>query len=489
MTITDTPPILTKEECQELVTRIGQYTRGGGDTSIIIHSAWNRELRWARNHVTVSGDRRVPYIKVVRTIKDAHGEALTNQTDPVSLESVVRCAERSASILPNHLPDDFNPGNPLFDYSTSTVWSAATNTSTVESRGALARLLTEEAEQRSMLSAGYLEMRATAFASVSVQTEKYAGMSAQPQSTTVQGLAARMHYVQFTQSQCSMTVRHPKGTGSGWAGLSSYDWTTIDAPALAQRALDKCLRSLNAVRIEPGRYTVVLEPQAVANLVELLFVGGGSGSLFSREMAEGGGGPFVAGYDQNLGLLRSKLGLQVVDQRLTLAHDPTDPFLGVPPSLGLQPVVWIKDGVLQTLNFDRRYSVSALNSSNPAGFRQSFRLSGGTTTIDDMIASTKRGLLVSRFSNLRVLDEASVLATGVTRDGLWLIENGKISKAVNNMRITESPLFVLNQIEHLGVPVPVFRPDKSPLSAQLQPAVVPPITARDFSFTATIDAV
>ena len=83
------------------------------------------------------------------------------------------------------------------------------------------------------------------------------------------------------------------------------------------------------------------------------------------------------------------------------------------------------------------------------------------------------------------------MSTGFTRDGLWLIENGKITKAVKNFRFTESPLFVLNSVEQLGAPAPVFRPVKNPyeLEAPLTPAIVPPVKARDFSFTSTIDAI
>jgi predicted Zn-dependent protease len=81
-----------------------------------------------------------------------------------------------------------------------------------------------------------------------------------------------------------------------------------------------------------------------------------------------------------------------------------------------------------------------------------------------------------------------MLATGLTRDGLWLVENGKITKAVKNFRFTESPLFMLNSIEQLGTPVPVFRPTRRE-GSKLTPAIVPPLKVRDFSFTSTIDAI
>jgi predicted Zn-dependent protease len=98
-----------------------------------------------------------------------------------------------------------------------------------------------------------------------------------------------------------------------------------------------------------------------------------------------------------------------------------------------------------------------------------------------MIAGTTRGLLVTRLNNVNIIDFSSMLLGGNTRDGLWLIERGKISKAVKNFRFTESPLFVFNNVEQLGVPQRVFRPGA--------PAVCPPIKVRDFSFTGLMDAV
>jgi predicted Zn-dependent protease len=98
-----------------------------------------------------------------------------------------------------------------------------------------------------------------------------------------------------------------------------------------------------------------------------------------------------------------------------------------------------------------------------------------------MIASTKRGVLVTRFSNVKLVDPPSMLLTGLTRDGFWLIERGKISKPIKNFRFMESPLFAFNNVEQLGTPVPVFSPEA--------PVIVPPVKVRDFNFTSLVDAV
>jgi predicted Zn-dependent protease len=337
----------------------------------------------------------------------------------------------------------------------------------------LVRSLTAPAETRQMLSAGYLEVHAAALATIS--------------STRPQGPWAPWDhpYTAWTQAQCSTTVRDPSGSASGWAGLSSYDWDRIRAPQLGARALEKCIASQHPVAIEPGRFTVILEPQAVADLMEVVVNGTWRGSAEGNQPS-----PWKLAYDDALRLWRTKLGLKVVDERITISHDPADPELGLLPAAGMGPVTWIDRGVLTNLWYGRDYALRALDRDTEVRPLIGYRMSGGQTTVDEMIATTRRGLLVTRFSNVRTLDEGSLLATGLTRDGLWLIENGKISKAVKNFRFTESPLFVLNSLEQLGEPVPVFRPVEHPASPQgLTPAIVPPLKARDFSFTSLIDAI
>jgi predicted Zn-dependent protease len=163
-----------------------------------------------------------------------------------------------------------------------------------------------------------------------------------------------------------------------------------------------------------------------------------------------------------------------------------DPDLGfVPFGIGgfevYNPVVWFERGVLKELAYDRRYAIRELGLNRGLLTNGAFRMTGGTISIDEMIQTTSRGLLVTRFSGVEVIDGKSVLCTGYTRDGLWLVENGKISKAVKNFRFTESPLFVFNQVEQLGVPQRVLHP--------AAPVVVPPAKVRDFSFTALSDSV
>jgi predicted Zn-dependent protease len=474
--LADSERFLSKEACEALVRRIQGFAQGGGETEVEISSWWDGELRWARNRVSLGSDRRDIQINVARTLPTAGtGRVTTNQVDDASLTAAVRAAERAAQRLAHEFPG-FVASPPTFEYPKPAIWSDATYNFAAEARARIVPTLVEPAEAAGMLSAGYLELRA--------------------QSVARQIPERPILYAQQTLARCSLTTRDPQGTGSGWAGLSSYDWATIDVQALAKRALEKCVASRNPVNLEPGRYTVILEPQAVHDLVSWVVMyleQGFLGMPFGggRAVAEDGMTPFAAGFDSALQLGRTKLGLKVVDERVTISHDPMDSALGVAPWYvapisdypePVLPVTWINRGVLTALGHDRAYALSRLNENVGVVQRSAYRMSGGQTSMDEMIRTTTRGLLVTRLWNTNLLDDShSLLLTGLTRDGLWLIEHGKITKAVKNFRFTESPMFVLNSLEQLGEPVPVFSPGA--------PVIVPPLKARDFSFTSLVDAV
>jgi len=477
--------LLSREECESILERAHRFARSGGETRIGIFTWWQGELRWGRNRVTLSSDRRNVMLGLERSVPDGRtsaGRITTNQFDDVSLEAAVRGAERISRLAadPGWGLGDYPPLPVYPPHKGAPVWSDATYDLSVEARSEIVRSIIEMVEAEGMLSVGYLEVRAAA--SLAKGTEL-------PELRTTDYSMWDSEYQRWTNAQLSMTVRDPAGTGSGWAGLSSYDWGRIDPEAIARRAIEKCLASRNPVALEPGRYTVILEPQAVAELVSVML-----DTMSNREPPENSAmsdSPWYLGVDEHLMLHRSKLGLKIVDERITISHDPADPLLGLPlRSIEYPgPVTWIDRGVLTNLGHEFATDVKALEGRHTLrGPVMAFRMSGGDASIEEMIATTKRGLLVTRFSNIRTLDRKSLLATGLTRDGVWLIENGKITKAVKNFRFTESPLFALNNIEQLGEPVPVFRAMPIPFVSAM-PAIVPALKVRDFSFTSLIDAV
>jgi len=279
-------------------------------------------------------------------------------------------------------------------------------------------------------------------------------------------------YYAATQAEYSTTVRNPQGTGSGWAGVTKQDWSAIDAKTITSLALKKCVDSADPRAIEPGRYTVIMEPQAVHNLFVFVIY------ALDRYAAEN----FQTVFTLRPG--QSKIGVKVFDDRLTVSTDPMDPEAGYIPfdyeGYPYRAVKWVENGVLKELAYTRQYALSQLGHGVPLPNPNAYRLSGGTTSLDEMIASTERGLLVTRFGGVNTLDGASLLMTGVSRDGLWLVEKGKIKFPVKNMRFTDSPIFAFNNIEQLGIPQRVYN---------WSPAIVPPIKVRDFNFSSMSDAV
>lgn len=466
----DSTRLLTEQVIDDIFSRIINSVNGNAaGTSIQVHGWWNSELKLSRNRISLSSHRRDLRVSVSRIVNGRQGTAVTNQIDDESLKAVTHTAERYARLSNGRvLERNLTLDPPVLSTPKTEIWSDQTYNLPAKDASDIVVYLSQESEKHNMLAAGYLELR----------TSEMAGYAPE--------LKTPRSYNRYTQAQCSMTVRHPQGLGSGWAGLSSYDWPKLNARSLVELAVDKCLKSLNPVAIEPGRFTLIMEPQALADMFEMLFL-----AFESRTLAEGSGThPLFLGPDTDFRIGRSKLGLKILDERINVYHDPNDPLLGVLPVPGMEPVKWIEKGVAKAIGHGRDYALSRKNVNVGDLWRLGYRMDGGNATIDGMIESTQRGLLVTRFWNIRMLDQSSVLTTGVSRDGLWLIENGKITKAVKNMRFTESIMFSLNQLESLGTPVPVFRPVRDPYStAGLSPAIVPPVKVNDFSFTSMIDAV
>jgi predicted Zn-dependent protease len=447
---------LSREECLALLARADGFKKGGGSTGLSIESTWVGNLRWARNRIISSGDVRNNDIWLSRTIRGARSEVILNEFHDAPVHAAVRRAERLLQ-LESEMPTDRPADRPPRPHLRPTIWSDTTYGLDAEHRAEAMRPLIDPVIKAGMFAAGYIEVSA--------------------QGRTVLNSEGRTMYYPYTKAQYSVTVRDPQGTGSGWAGVDSYDWEKIDADRLSEIALDKCLRSRNPVAVEPGRYTAILEPQAVCDLCSPMI----EPRFIDRLRAEQRtvSGPYSQGNAM------SRIGQQMIDPRISITADPMDPEIGVPPfdRLGsvYSPVTWFENGVLKNLAYMREYAIRTLGTDIELPPSGAYRMSGGNTSIAEMIRTTKRGLLVTRFSDIAVLDEESLLMTGFTRDGLWLIENGQISKPVKNFRITESPLFALNNVEQLGVPQRVFHP--------LAPVVVPPLKVRDFSFTSLVDAV
>ena len=488
----DRPRFMSEADCRELLERVKRLTSGGGSTTVQIQSTWTGNIRWARNKVITSGDVRDNTVGITRVLNGAlNTEVTSNDTTTAGLLAAVRRAERLARLDLERPDSDLMQRYPLEQPLVPKLFSETTYQLDAEKRQAAAIELSKAAKEAGMLSAGYIEVQAHSLALLDTY--------------------GRSWYFPYTTAQYSVTVRDPKGTGSGWAGVDWYDWAKIDGAKLSAIALDKCLRSRNAVKIEPGRYTVILEPQAVADLVGP-FV---RANVFDRAYEESpfAHGPFFKEVRKmpelgNQEVWFSVLGEQVIDKRLSMGTDPLDPMLGFPGfSLinpvwngnagalnkfhlpAYHPIKWIENGVLVNLSYPRDYALTYMGTDTGYPTVGAFRLegSGPKSTVEEMIASTKRGIWVTRFDQVA---GGGNLCRGHTRDGLWLIENGKVSKAIKNMYFVDAVLSALNSVEAIGESQRAFFPlvtSMFPLNPQ--PVVVPPLKIRDFNFSALDDAV
>jgi predicted Zn-dependent protease len=460
-TATDPGPerYLTQAACEALFDRIRRLSRDG-DTRVRITSRWRGTTRWVHNSLLASSDELEHRVSITRFINGTRGEATTNQVDDASLQIAVATAERQANREPLDFDSNFVSG--AHAYLPVDLFTPATYNLDATTRAAAAGVLVAPAAATGVLAAGYLEVRANTIAVYDTG-----------------GLHA---YAKSTAAQYTVTVRDAEGTASGWAGQDHADWTKIDAAALAKRALEKCLASKHPMQIEPGRYTVVLEPQAVHALMRVAL---GADVLMRSDNERSDLFPYNMRRPPRRGLGTSKIGVQIMDPRITVGTDPQDPDGGYvsfdQDGVPYTPVTWIEEGVLQQLPYDPAYALERLNSGVAHPYTASFRMSGGSPSVDEMIASTERGVLVTRFVGIRLRHTRSLLTTGTTADGTWLIEQGKRTQAIKNLRFNVSPLEAFNQVQELGTPHRVFSPDA--------PAIVPPAKLQDFHFTSGTDAI
>jgi predicted Zn-dependent protease len=444
---------LSRDEAEAICKRVLEFSTAD-ECRVTINSGVRANTRFAVNQISTAGDNYNAAVGIRAVFGKRVANVTVNRLDEAALRDAVQNAERIAKLAPEdpELLPELGPQQ----YEDCIVWNDATASLEPEARADAVREITERARAAGLVSTGYLEAQAQAFA---VANSK--GLFAYQRSTAVA----------FTT-----TVRTEDGKGSGWAGASDNDFSRIDPRALAERAIEKARRSVNAAAIEPGRYTVVLEPTAAANLIQLI-----AGSLNARSADEGrsffskpGGG--------------NKIGDKVVDERVTLYSNPLDPRVpaGTFGGDGLpnQATTWIENGVVRNLAYDRFWAQRT--GQQPRGTGGTLAMQGGDETVESMIASTQRGLLVTRFWYIRGVDPRTILFTGLTRDGTFLIENGRITRPVKNLRYNESPIFMLNNLEAMSRPIRVSASESGNTG---QAIVVPAIRTRDFSFTSLSDAV
>jgi predicted Zn-dependent protease len=447
-------PLLTREEAKAIADRA--LERSTADAArVIISSSWNGNTRFSGNEITTSGGITDTAVNITSIIGKRQASATTNLLDEAGLARAVEQSERLARLSPED-PELMPPIEPQ-TYADVQGYSASTAALDAEKRAGAVKAVfdairalpaAEGVRPADLFVAGFLEASASA--------QAIANSS---------GLFA---YHRSSDASLSTTVRTPDGTGSGYFTRGARDWADLDPRDIGIRAARKAIASRNPQAIEPGMYTVVLEPQAVSDLIPLL-----RGS-FNARSADEGRSPFSKPGGA------TKVGEKIADERVTIFSDPTDAELLSQPfdaeGVPVPRTVWIENGVLTNLAYSRYWA--AQKGAQAAGFGGGLKMVGGSRSTDELIAGTERGVLVTRFWYIRFLDPRTVMLTGLTRDGTFLIENGRVTRPLKNFRFNDSPLLMLSRIDEIG------RSER--VSSGM---VMPSLRVRDFNFSSLSDAV
>ncbi|MCY7360079.1 MAG: TldD/PmbA family protein [Rudanella sp.] len=447
--------ILSKEEAKKIIDKVLSYAKAD-ETAVTLTGGRTGNIRYARNSVSTSGESNNLSLAVTSVFGKRSGTATINEFDDTSLEKTVRRAEEIAQLAPEN--PEYMPMLGPQTYLTTNPYSENTAKIDPDYRAKAAFDSLDPCRKKNLTAAGYLE--------------DTTGFSALGNS---KGLVA---YNRATSVDFTITVRTADGLGSGYAIRDVTDVLKLSTKEATEIAMQKALASVSARALEPGKYTVILEPAAGVDLLQNMM-----GSMDGRNADEGrsflskkGGG--------------TRLGEKLFDERVTIYSDPTNPeiptsafdggggggrFGGGADGRPQEKVTWVEKGVVKNMYFSRFWADKKGVKATPPP--AAFIMEGGTQSLLDLIKSTEKGILVTRLWYIRAVDPQTLLYTGLTRDGTFYIENGQIKYPVKNFRFNESPVIMLNNLEAMGKPVRV--------SGNL----IPPLKIRDFTFSSLSDAV
>lgn len=456
--------IFTETKAKELLSKVISLSKAD-EIQCNLDGSNAGNIRYARNTVSTAGEVSDVTLAVQSCYGKRTGTATINEFDDASLEKVVRRSEELATLSPEnpeHMPNlgaaKYSKVNARFDSTAST---------TPQQRAAAAEASIVPSRKNKLIASGYLN-----------DAESFSAMM---------NKAGMFAYHASTDVNFTATIRTEDGTGSGWVSRDFNDAKKMDTKEASDVAIKKAMGSRDAKEMEPGKYTVIMEPAASVQLLSNMFGnmnqrGADEGRSFLSKKPEEGTEP-VEGAPTN------RLGEKMFDERVTIYSDPTNPDCPTAPFAGdghpVGRTKWIDKGVIAAMPNSRfwadktgaKYYPTAYTGQGIFGGNQQLIMEGGSQSLEEMIRDTRRGVLVTRLWYIRPLDPQTLLYTGLTRDGTFYIENGEIKYPIKNFRFNESPIVMLNNIEALGKPV------------RINGSMIPAMKIRDFTFSSLSDAV
>ena len=442
--------ILSRERCAELFAVVVDAAQSFGvrDVEAIFGAHREALTRFANNtiHQNVSEQARMLSVRVQLDGKTAR--ASTNRVDPASIRAAVAesiALSKAASADPDLLslaePAPIREVN-RFDRSTA-------ETSPVERARAVAEAI------RLVEGAG----------------QTAAGIYSTGQSQTAVG-NSRGLFATYRESHAEFSITMQEKPAASWAKANSADVQKFDPQRLAARASEKAHLAVDPQELPAGRYTVILEPAAVLDLVGFLFYDFAATALQDKRSC-----------------LNDRMGKPLFGKSISIYDDVYHPLqLGAPfdgEGMPRQKVQLVDRGVPKNLVYSRASAKSAGKRPTGHGFALpnefgeapvNLVFDGGDSSLQEMIASTDHGLLVTRLWYIREVDPYEKIMTGMTRDGLYLVEKGRAVSAVRNFRFNQSLLEMLRNVELLG-------PAVRATGEEAFEMVVPAMKVRDFHFS------
>ncbi|MCB1025068.1 MAG: TldD/PmbA family protein [Acidobacteria bacterium] len=443
--------LLTEKEAKQITDKILSFVKAD-DASVSVQSEKYSHLRFADNSFLTSGNTVERGASITVWIKGKRGSSSTTDLGDASLKAMVKQAEQIAEISP--VDRQYLPTLGKQKYVESKSFAKDTEDISLPARAKQIGDILNKSKSSNVISAGFHEAR-----------------------TVASGFATKNNNFGFekrSSASLSLTARTPDGQSSGYFQRSSVDINDLDTQRIAGEAIKKASEGKNARTIGPGVYTVILEPQAVEDLL------GGINFQFDARRAEEGRSPFSALQG------KTKLGEKIFDSRLNILSDPWNTQVPASPSaqdgIPAEKLYLVKNGVVENLIYSRFWAKEKGKSPTPGPVNTIIESSGETASIEEMIKATKRGLIISHFWYIRSTDPRTASVTGLTRDGIWMIEDGKIAYPVKNFRFNQSLIQMLadGNVEMISTPERVGTGNAS---------LLPAFKLKEFNFTSQSEAV
>ncbi len=456
--------MIPAQEVVELGLRAAAESGRCDETIVIVSDRAEASLRWAGNSMTTNGvatSRTTTIVSVVRRGDSAHlGTRRSSAVDEGAVAALVFAAEDAAHGAPearDNAPLLTGTGEPA-------DWGDPVPGTGVGVFAELARAL----------SNGF------------GRSDRLYGFAHHVVETTLVGTSTGVRR-RFTQPTGSVEINAKRGGASAWVGISTPWFAAVPIDAMLTELSMRLDWSRRTVELPAGRYETLMPPSTVADM--MIYLGwsmDGRGAQEGRTALSAPGGG-------------TRVGEKLTDLALTMYSDPLAPGLECAPfvhtaagserlsvfdnGLGIDRVDWIRDGTIASLVYPR--ATAAEFGAAPAVPADNLLMTGGTRDLAEMVAATERGLLLTTLWYIRTVDPTTLLLTGLTRDGVYLVEDGEITAAVNNFRFNESPLDLLRRATEAGVPETTLPREWSDWATR---AVMPTLRIPDFHMSSVSQA-